>query len=139
MQYNHVAYPVNPTATQVETHKAYAKLAEIPGPIHAVSIITPHPITERLVEDRGALGIKHLWMQPGVESPKAVARARELGMKTEPRVGRCDREQSENEARGEACVLRLLAGNRGTGVIRAGRGAIWVGDGYRFRPLDLRL
>lgn len=80
-----VAIPINPTQGMdvIEGVKAFPRLAEVPsppGPIHAVSIITPSPVTEKIVEQMGELGITHVWMQPGAESPKAVARARELGM-----------------------------------------------------------
>ena len=84
LQHNRTAYPVNPSASDVEGHRAFATLADIQSftkaPIHAVSIITPYPVTERLIEHMGTLGIKHVWMQPGAESPKAVARATDLGM-----------------------------------------------------------
>lgn len=85
LQNNRTAYPINPSATEVESHQAFASLADLAaahGPIHAVSIITPHPITEKIIEQMGSLNIKHVWMQPGAESPKAIARARELGINT---------------------------------------------------------
>lgn len=80
LQHGRPAVPINPHGGTVEGLRAYARLAEAPGPIHGVSIITPPAVTEGLVEEMGALGIRHVWMQPGAESPKAVARARELGM-----------------------------------------------------------
>ena len=45
-----------------------------------MSIITPPPVTERVVEEAAAAGVEHLWMQPGAESDAAVARAEELGL-----------------------------------------------------------
>ena len=32
------------------------------------------------MEEAAAAGVRHLWMQPGAESPEAVARAEELGL-----------------------------------------------------------
>jgi predicted CoA-binding protein len=72
--------PVNPTADEIEGLKAYPDLASLPAPVHGVSVITPPLVTESIVEKAGALGIKHIWLQPGAESPQAVARATELGM-----------------------------------------------------------
>jgi uncharacterized protein len=43
-------------------------------------VITPPPVTEKVVEEAGRLGIRHVWMQPGAESEAAVRRARELGI-----------------------------------------------------------
>jgi uncharacterized protein len=85
-------YPINPFGGVIEGLESFKSLTDLvkakqgagspttPFAVHAVSIITPPAITERVVEECGQLGIKHLWMQPGAESGKAVARAEELGM-----------------------------------------------------------
>ncbi|MEO0475945.1 MAG: CoA-binding protein [Planctomycetota bacterium] len=70
-------YPINPRADEIEGLQAYPDLASLPELPHGVSIITPPAITEQVVEEAIALGIKHLWMQPGAESAKAVRNARE--------------------------------------------------------------
>lgn len=74
------AVPVHPKEPEVEGRAAFRSLAEIPGGVGAVSVITPPPVTEKVVEEAGRLGIRHLWMQPGAESDAAVRRARELGI-----------------------------------------------------------
>jgi predicted CoA-binding protein len=51
----------------------------VPGPIDGVSIITPPAVTEKIVAQAVSLGIKHIWMQPGAESPAAVALAKDAG------------------------------------------------------------
>ena len=93
MQHNRPVFPINPTATEIEGLTAYPNLAALPEKVHAISIITPPVITEKIVEQAGALGIKHIWMQPGAESAKAVARAKELGISV---IG------------GDACLLVVL-------------------------------
>jgi len=80
MQNGRTAFPVNPTMTEVEGLKAYANLKALPEPVHGISIITPPRVTERVIEEAGELGIKHVWMPPGAESAKAITRAEELGM-----------------------------------------------------------
>ena len=72
-----VVYPINPRAAEIEGLKAYADLASLPEVPHGVSIITPPAITEQVVEQAVSLGVKHLWLQPGAESAKAIAYARE--------------------------------------------------------------
>jgi predicted CoA-binding protein len=74
------ALPVNPSEKEIEGELVFASLSAIPEPVHAVSIITPPPVTERIVEEAAKLGIRHLWMQPGAESEEAVERAEELGL-----------------------------------------------------------
>ena len=97
-------FPVNPTADEVEGLKSYPDLASLPAsrrglspfvqsseqkgtvplsaaaPVHGVSVITPPHVTESIVEQAAALGIKHIWLQPGAESAQADARATELGI-----------------------------------------------------------
>lgn len=73
-------YPVNPRASEVEGEKAYPDLRSLPGPVHGLSVITPPAITEGLVEEAAEVGIGRLWMQPGAESRRALARAAELGL-----------------------------------------------------------
>jgi len=73
-------YAINPRADEIEGVPAYASLADVPERPRSVSIITPPEITERVVDEAIALGVEQLWMQPGAESPTAVARAEEAGL-----------------------------------------------------------
>ena len=74
------AIPVHPLEKVIEGEQVFASLSAIPEAVHAVSIITPSPVTERIVEEAAKLGIRHLWMQPGAESDWAIERAEELGL-----------------------------------------------------------
>ena len=65
-------FPVHPSADEIEGLKAYPSLADIPEPVHGVSIITPPTITEAIVAQAGALKLQHLWLQPGAENERAL-------------------------------------------------------------------
>lgn len=93
MQHQRPVFPVNPNASEIEGLIAYPNLAALPEKVHGVSIITPPVITEKIVEQAGDLGIKHLWMQPGAESDRAITRAQELGISV---------------IAGDACLLVVL-------------------------------
>ena len=80
MQDNRTVIPINPNAAEIEGLRAYARLSEVSGPIHGLSIVTPPRITESIIEQAGELGIKHVWIQPGAQSNTAIRRANELGM-----------------------------------------------------------
>ncbi len=80
MQNDLVAWPVHPNEEEIEQTTCARDLLSLPEDVHGVSIITPPAVTEHVVEDAGKAGIKRLWMQPGAESDKAIARAKELGM-----------------------------------------------------------
>lgn len=71
---------VHPRETEIEGALCVRDLASLPRPVHGLSIITPPPVTERLVEEAARAGITRLWMQPGAESERALARAAELGL-----------------------------------------------------------
>lgn len=80
LQHDRNVYPLNPKADQVEGLKAYGQLADLPEPVHGVSIVTPPAVTEKIVQQAIDLGIRHLWMQPGAESERAIALAAEHGL-----------------------------------------------------------
>jgi predicted CoA-binding protein len=90
LQNGRTVYPVNPKAAEVEGLKAYPDLRSLPESVHGISIITPPAITEQVVNEALALGIRHIWMQPGAESDAAVEAARAAGANVIP---------------GDACVL----------------------------------
>jgi predicted CoA-binding protein len=73
------AVPVNPTAKEVEGLAAVADLTQIEGHVDGVSIVTPPKVTEGVVKQAIALGIKNIWMQPGAESDEAVKLAESAG------------------------------------------------------------
>jgi predicted CoA-binding protein len=79
------AHPINPKAPHVEGRKAFPDLASLTSalgrPIHGVSIITPPPVTLKVLEDAAGAGVSRVWLQPGAESPEAIRRAEELGLK----------------------------------------------------------
>ena len=79
-QHGKEVYPINPKQPEVEGLRAYPSLATLPVKPRGISIITPPAVTERLVREAAALGIRHLWMQPGAESPEAIQAAESLGL-----------------------------------------------------------
>ena len=73
-------YAINPRAETIEGVASYPDVASLPADVGALSIVTPPEITEQIVEQAAARGIRHLWMQPGAESERALERAEELGL-----------------------------------------------------------
>jgi uncharacterized protein len=73
-------FGIHPRETSIEGASSFARISDLPEKIDGLSIVTPPAVTEKLVEEAAAAGVKRLWMQPGAESPAAIARARELGL-----------------------------------------------------------
>lgn len=80
IQTDRPVFPINPKAPEVEGLTAFPDLRSLPEPVHGISVITPPPVTAKVVAEAAELGIKHIWMQPGAESPAAVAAAEAAGM-----------------------------------------------------------
>lgn len=72
--------PIHPREREVLGLRAYPTLLDLPAPPAAVSVITPPAVTETVVEQAAAAGVRYIWLQPGAESAIAVARGRELGL-----------------------------------------------------------
>jgi predicted CoA-binding protein len=79
-QHGRKVYPVNPKAPAVEGLRAYPSLTDLPEHVPAISVITPPAATEQVVREAHAVGVKHVWMQPGAESDDAIRTAEALGM-----------------------------------------------------------
>ena len=74
------AVPVNPREKEIEGASCVASVTDLPDTVSSISVITPPQVTEQVVELAAAKGIRNVWMQPGAESPQAVAFCRGKGM-----------------------------------------------------------
>ncbi len=73
---------VNPKGGIVLGRRIYKTLAEMEPKPDLVITVVPPAVTETIVEECHNLGIKTIWLQPGSESPKALAKAAEYGINT---------------------------------------------------------
>lgn len=79
-QNKHKVVPINPRAEVIEGVPCVPSVADLPGDVKSLSIITPPKITERLIPEAAAKAIENIWMQPGAESAEAVRLAEEKGL-----------------------------------------------------------
>jgi predicted CoA-binding protein len=77
---NRKVVPINPRAETIEGIPCVADVASLPDEVTSLSVITPPKITEEVVAAAIDRGIKNIWMQPGAESPAAVAACRAAGI-----------------------------------------------------------
>ncbi len=73
LQQGKKAIPVNPVEAEIEAVACVKSVEELPPEVKSISMITPPAVTEQLVPRAIAHGIENIWMQPGAESPAAVA------------------------------------------------------------------
>ena len=74
------AIPVNPNESEVEGSACVASVLDLAEEVRSISVITPPPVTERVVEEAIRRGIRNVWMQPGAESERAVAACEAAGI-----------------------------------------------------------
>ncbi|KAG0166288.1 hypothetical protein DFQ28_007721 [Apophysomyces sp. BC1034] len=62
------AIPVNPKEAEIESIPAVASIDQLPNPSQTgLSVITPPKVTLHVLQQARALGIQHIWIQPGAE------------------------------------------------------------------------
>jgi predicted CoA-binding protein len=72
--------PINPNEVEVEGHRTFASVLDVPEPIDMATVYVPPEIGVRVLEDIAKKGIPEVWLNPGADEPEVVARARELGL-----------------------------------------------------------
>lgn len=80
LQNEYSVVPVNPNAAHVEGHESFADLTKIPERPLSISIITPPAVTEQVVQQAIAIGVQHVWLQPGAESATAIELCEDAGI-----------------------------------------------------------
>ena len=73
-------YPVTPNALEVEGHKAYASITDIPGPVDRATLYLPPQLGIGVLEGVKAKGVQELYVNPGAESDELLAKAEALGI-----------------------------------------------------------
>jgi predicted CoA-binding protein len=73
---------INPNEAEVEGHKTYASVLDVPGTIDMATIYVPAQQGVRIMEQLAQKGVPEVWLNPGADAAEVVARARELGLKT---------------------------------------------------------
>lgn len=72
--------PVNPKETEVLGQKAYASLVEIPDPVDIVDVFRRAEDAPEIADQAVAIKAKALWLQLGISSEDAAARAKAGGL-----------------------------------------------------------
>ncbi|MCR4406717.1 MAG: CoA-binding protein [Anaerolineae bacterium] len=65
-------YPINPKYEEIDGHRCYPSLADLPEQPDVVVTVVPPAVTEQVVESCTRLGVGTVWMPPGSWSQRAV-------------------------------------------------------------------
>jgi predicted CoA-binding protein len=80
LDHGYTVIPVNPAYAEVLGQKCYPRQQDIPVPVDMVDCFRRSEEIPAIAEDAIAIGAKVLWMQLGVVSEAAKARARAAGL-----------------------------------------------------------
>ena len=79
-QQGYTVIPVNTHEAEVEGHRAYRSVLDIPGPIDMATLYVPPASALVVVEELARKGVAEVWLNPGADDDDVVERARELGL-----------------------------------------------------------
>ncbi|HEY3886162.1 MAG TPA: CoA-binding protein [Vicinamibacterales bacterium] len=72
--------PINPNESEVEGHKSFASVLDVPDQIDLATVYVQPSVGLRVMEDLAKKGIAEVWLNPGADDDAVVERARALGL-----------------------------------------------------------
>ena len=81
-QRGYTVVPINPTEAEVEGHRAFASVLDVPGTIDMATLYVPAPVGVRVMDDLVKKGVAEVWLNPGADDRTVIEKARSLGLKT---------------------------------------------------------
>jgi predicted CoA-binding protein len=73
--------PINPNEAEVEGHKTYASVLDVPESIDMATVYVPVRPGVSVMEQLARKGVGEVWLNPGADDERVVAKAKELGLK----------------------------------------------------------
>jgi uncharacterized protein len=71
---------INPNEAEVEGHKTYPTVLDVPGPIDMATVYVPAGAGVQVMDQLKQKEVPEVWLNPGADADAVVARARELGL-----------------------------------------------------------
>ena len=68
----YTVFPVNPKAQEIAGLRVYPSLAEVPRPVDLVNVVTPPPVSLKVLEEADRLGFPLIWFQEGSFDDKVL-------------------------------------------------------------------
>ncbi|GAB4325230.1 MAG: CoA-binding protein [Candidatus Zixiibacteriota bacterium] len=75
-------FPVNPKETEIEGHKVYKSIKDIPEHLDRVSVYLPAAIAMSVLDDLASVNPGEVYFNPGADDPEVIKKADELGLNT---------------------------------------------------------
>ena len=72
--------PINPHEREIEGHRAYATVLDVPGTIDMATVYVPPEIGVGVMDELAEKKVAEVWLNPGADGSEVVERARQLGL-----------------------------------------------------------
>ena len=77
----YTVYPIHPKETEIEGHKAYKSILDVPEKrLDRVSFYLPPAVGLKVIEDVAKKDVDEVWLNPGAESDDLIDKAEKLGL-----------------------------------------------------------
>jgi predicted CoA-binding protein len=73
--------PINPNEPEVEGHRTYPSVLEVPGEIDLATVYVPASRGVIVMDQLAQKGVGEVWLNPGADDQTVVDRARALGLR----------------------------------------------------------
>ncbi len=73
-------YPVNPNATEIQGHKCYPSVSDLPVDVKHLLIVTPKKETVVVAKQAATNKMEMIWIQQMSETPEAIDTIRDAGI-----------------------------------------------------------
>ena len=74
--------PINPREAEVEGHRTYSSVLDVPGTIDLATMYVPPRTGLRILDELAKKGVGEVWLNPGADGSDVISRADELGLRT---------------------------------------------------------
>ena len=78
----YIVIPINPHETEVEGHRAFASVLDVPGTIDMATMYVPGRVGVTVIEELAKKGVPEVWLNPGADDDEVIERAHDLGVRT---------------------------------------------------------
>lgn len=80
VDHGYEVYPVNPNVKEIDGHRCYASLRDLPKVPEVVDFVVPESVGLAALDECKELGIDIIWLQPGADKPEVLEKGKTLGL-----------------------------------------------------------
>ena len=78
----HAVFPVHPALAEIEGHRVFKRLADVPAPLHTVTMYVSPSLSTGLADEILAAKPARVVFNPGTENPELEAKLAAAGIET---------------------------------------------------------